>query len=50
MFDLYEHRDKQVLVSFHPFAWTAFYAARMKSKENREVLSTLKYPSRWYLC
>jgi peroxiredoxin len=41
-FDLYEHMDKRVLLSFHPLAWTAFCAAQMKSlEENREVLSTL---------
>ena len=41
-FDLYEHMDKRVLLSFHPLAWTPFCAAQMKSlEENREVLSTL---------
>jgi peroxiredoxin len=41
-FDLYEHMDKKVLLSFHPLAWTAFCAGQMKSLEdNRDVFSAL---------
>lgn len=41
-FDLYEHADKRVLLSFHPLAWTEFCAAQMKSlEENRKKLASL---------
>jgi peroxiredoxin len=41
-FDLYEHMDKRILLSFHPLAWTEFCAAQMKSLEdNRDLFSSL---------
>ncbi len=41
-FDLYEHMEKRILLSFHPLAWTTFCAGQMKSLEdNREVLAAL---------
>ena len=41
-FDLFEHAGKQVLLSFHPLAWTPFCAGQMKSlEENRDVLASL---------
>jgi len=41
-FDLYEHSQKRVLVSFHPLAWTPFCAAQMQSlEENRDLLASL---------
>ena len=41
-FDLFEHTDKKVLLSFHPLAWTPFCAGQMKSLEdNRDVFSDL---------
>ena len=40
-FDLYEHGGKQILLSFHPLAWTEFCAAQMKSLEDtRSVLES----------
>ncbi len=41
-FDLFEHSEKRVLLSFHPLAWTPFCAGQMKSLEdNRDVFSDL---------
>ena len=41
-FGLFEQTGKYTLLSFHPLAWTDFYAAQMKSLEdNREVLESL---------
>ena len=41
-FDLYENAGSNVLLSFHPLAWTEFCAAQMQSLEtNREILTSL---------
>ena len=41
-FDLYEHMDEKILLSFHPLAWTEFCAAQMKSLEdNRDLFLSL---------
>ena len=41
-FDLFEHAEKRVLLSFHPLAWTSYCAAQMQSlEENRELLASL---------
>lgn len=40
-FDLLEHSEKRVLLSFHPLAWTPFCAGQMKSlEENCDVLAS----------
>ncbi len=39
-FDLFEHTEKRVILSFHPLAWTPFCAGQMKSLEdNRDVFA-----------
>jgi len=41
-FGVYEQAGKNLLLSFHPLAWTEFCAAQMVSlEENREMLSSL---------
>ena len=41
-FDLLEHMEKRVLLSFHPLAWTEYCAAQMKSLEmNRDIFESL---------
>ena len=41
-FDLFEHTENRVLLSFHPLAWTPFCAGQMKSLEdNRTLLASL---------
>jgi len=41
-FDLFEHTENRVLLSFHPLAWTPFCAGQMKSLEdNRDVFQEL---------
>lgn len=40
-FDLLEHGESRVLLSFHPLAWTPVCAAQMQSlEENREVFAS----------
>jgi peroxiredoxin len=41
-FDLLEHMGENVLLSFHPLAWTDYCAEQMKSLEdNRSILESL---------
>jgi peroxiredoxin len=41
-FGLFEQAGKNILLSFHPLAWTEFCAAQMKSLEdNHELLASL---------
>ncbi len=41
-FSLLEHHQKNVILSFHPLAWTDKCAAQMLSlEENREILASL---------